>query len=117
MDDMKERVNNRLRKLSIPNFAKFVAKFKQEHTDIAEFKRQPPPSAFDPPLVVSDKAKDLIDFMGKPLKDKGKKIDESSNTKSKRKKWHMDDALEYRAKRKALKTSKREREEKEESYW
>lgn len=86
MDDIEECVNNRLRKLLVPDFARFIAKFKQTPRSIIEVKKQPLLSEFDPALVVSDKEEDIVDLMGRPFKDKGKQEDESDDKRSERKK-------------------------------
>lgn len=88
MDDMEERVNNRLRELSILDFAIFMADFKQAHTDFDKLKKQPQPSVFDPALVVRDEKEGLIDLMGRPVKDKGKIIIKSGDALLERKKRH-----------------------------
>lgn len=77
-------------------------------------KKQTPPSAFDPVLVVSDKGKGLIDLMGRPLKDKGKKINENSDTRSERKKRHKDETQEKRNLIKALKRPNKDKEKRRE---
>lgn len=67
-----EKVNNRLRELLVPNFASFTIEFKQTQADIAELKKKPLLTAFDPALVVSDEKEDIVDLMGRTFKDKGK---------------------------------------------
>lgn len=86
MDDMEERVNNWLQKLSIPDFAKFVVEFKQAQADIADLKEQPLSTVFDLALVISDKEEGLINLMGRKLKEKGKNIDESGDTRLEKRK-------------------------------
>lgn len=51
---MEERVNNQLKEISIPDFAKFMAEFKLAQTNFAELKRQTPSTVFDSSLVISD---------------------------------------------------------------
>lgn len=51
---MNERVNNKLRDLSILDFARFITEFMQGQTDIVELRKQLPLSAFDPVLMVTD---------------------------------------------------------------
>lgn len=87
IDDIKQRVNNRLRDLFILDFVKFVVEFKQAQADISKLKKKPPLGSFDLALVVCDKKVGLVDLIDRLLKDKGKKIDKSRDTRSKRKKW------------------------------
>lgn len=79
-------------KLSILDFTHFMVEFKQAQDDIVELKSQPPPLAFDTTLVIINKEEGLVDLMGRPLKDKGNKVYESSDQKLKRKRRHRDES-------------------------
>lgn len=46
---------------------------------------------FDPTFIKIDEEEDLIDLMGRLLKDKGKVVDESGEKMSSRKRRHRDE--------------------------
>lgn len=100
---MEERVNNRLRELSIPEFSKFMGEVKQAQNNIAKLKKKPLLSAFHLALVVSEEEEGLVNFMGRLLKEKGKQVDESVDTRSERKKRHKDETPNQRSMQKAIK--------------
>lgn len=95
-----------MRDLSILDIAMFMAEFKLAQAAIPKLKKQQPPSTFDLVLVVSDKEEGLFDLIGRPFKNKGKKIDESGDRKLERKERHGDKTLEQKSIRKVIKRSK-----------
>lgn len=59
-----------------------------------------------------DEEKDLMDLMGRPLKDKGKTVDKSGEKRLARKKRHRDEIPKEEKLRKAIKRPKRDKEKK-----
>ncbi|KAM3324880.1 hypothetical protein P3S67_000004 [Capsicum chacoense] len=63
-----------------------MEEFKQAQTNIVELKsKQPQKPIFYLALVINDEAEGIVDLLGKPLKDKGKKVNESADKSTNRK--------------------------------
>ncbi|KAM3269739.1 hypothetical protein P3S67_029645 [Capsicum chacoense] len=86
MDHMEKRIYKRLDAMSILDLAKFMAEFKQAQTNIVELKsKQAQKPIFYLALVINDEDEGIVDLLGKPLKEKGKKVNEIADKSTNRK--------------------------------
>lgn len=105
MDDMEERVNNRLRELSVTSLSQFTYELKQAHIGIAELKRKPIPNIFYLRIVEVEED-DIINLIDQPLKDKDKVVSKGSENMRSRKIKHQHENVEERVVSKFLKELK-----------